>query len=435
MKNFQVIVVAIFIGFAIFGILVFSGAIKIGDQTDVAGSQGVVVLWGTVKPELMTPLIQEFNAENKTFVLQYVQKFVDTFNDDLLEALASGKGPDIFLIPDNLAYHYSNKIYTIPYTSYPVATFKNTFAGAGEVFMTSKGILAFPIAIDPLMMYYNRSILDANNIVYPPAFWDEFINLIPLMTKKDDSKQISKSAVALGQFSNVANAKDILAALFMQTGNPIVKEGSDSNWNGALVVSSNAVNRNSGLGSVLSFFTSFADPLKESYSWNRSLPYSRDYFSAENLAFYFGFSSELRTLINKNPNQNFQVASIPQIKNANFKLTSSHVTGIAISSSSKNFNTAVTAASLLATSNFAGKYAAILGIPPARRDLLSVKLNDAYSPAFYASALYAKSWIDPEKEGTDLIFKNMIDSVLSNTLTADSAVTDANDKLNLLLLK
>jgi len=63
------------------------------------------------------------------------------------------------------------------------------------------------------------------------------------------------------------------------------------------------------------------------------------FFSAENLAFYFGFASELPTLVNRNPNQNFFVASLPQIKNASFKLTSARVTGIAISAFSKNLNT------------------------------------------------------------------------------------------------
>ena len=35
--------------------------------------------------------------------------------------------------------------------------------------------------------------------------------MAPTLTQKDNSNIISKSAVALGQFSNVTNAKDILA--------------------------------------------------------------------------------------------------------------------------------------------------------------------------------------------------------------------------------
>lgn len=430
--NFQLITIIVFIVLAIFGILVFSNAIPIGNS-NTPGSLGTVVLWGTVKSAMMAPLLEDFNSANPTFVVQYVQKSADTFDQDLLEALASGTGPDMFFLPDNLAFHYAKKIFTIPYTSYPLASFKNNFAGAGEVFLTSGGILAFPIVIDPLMMYYNRSILDANGIVYPPVFWDEISALVPSLTKKDDSNRIIKSAVALGHFSNVTNAKDIISTLFMQAGNPIVSEKNgvfDSSLN-----TSNQIYDVNYLGSILKFYTDFADPNKNVYSWNKSFPNSNDVFSAENLAFYFGFASELASLVNRNPNQNFLAAPFPQIRTANTKLTGAHVTGIALLSSSKNFNTAFTAASLLATGDFASKFASALGVAPARRDLLAVKPKDAYSPIFYNSALYARSWLDPSPKDTDDIFRRMVDAVLSNTMTAGDAIRDASAKLSLLLAK
>ncbi len=142
------------------------------------------------------------------------------------------------------------------------------------------------------------------------------------------------------------------------------------------------------LGSILKFYTDFADPLKSVYSWNKSFSSSEDVFSAENLAFYFGYASELQSLVNKNPNENFLVTPIPQIRNSSFKLTGAHVTGIAISSFSKNFNTAFTAAGLMANGSFASRLANALGIAPARRDLLNIKPTDAYLPIFYNSAFY-----------------------------------------------
>src|SRR3989338_1444800 len=181
--------------------------------------------------------------------------------------------------------------------------------------------------------------------------------------------------------------------------------------------------------------TEFSDPSKPVYSWNRSFPDSDNVFSAENLAFYFGYASELQSLVNKNPNQNFFVAPMPQIKNSNFKLTGARVTGLAISSFSKNFDTAFTAASLMTNGDFASKFAAALDTPPARRDLLATKPADAYSPIFYSSALYAKSWLDPSPEDTDNIFSGMVNAVLSNNLSVGDAVKDASSKLSLLLFK
>jgi multiple sugar transport system substrate-binding protein len=427
--NLQLIILIFFIVAAVLGVLVFSGAIPLGNSKK-AGSLGTVVLWGTVSSDSLATPIQEFNAANPTFIVKYVQKSADTFNQDLLEALASGTGPDLFLLPDSLAYQYSNKIFTIPYTSYSLTSFKSNFAGAGEVFLTDQGTLAFPLSIDPLMMYYNRSILDANGIVYPPATWDDLVSMTPTLTQKDDSNIISKSAVALGQFSNINNAKDILATLFMQMGNPIIKY-ENGTFNSVL----GSQTGGSGLSSILKFYTSFSDPNQSVYTWNASFPNSNDSFSSENLAFYFGFASELKTLINKNPNQNFFVAPVPQIKNANSKLTDAHVTGIAISASSKNINTAFTAASLMATGNFASAYATATGTAPARRDLLAVKPTDAYTPYFYSSALYARSWLDPSSTDTDTIFSGMINEVLSGNMSVGDAIKDADSKMSLLLLK
>lgn len=427
--NFQIIILIIFITAAVIGVFVFSGAIPLGPEEETT-AKGTVVLWGTVKSDIVFSLLEDFNRANSTFTVQYEEKSVDTFDSDLLEALASGKGPDMFFITNDLVFKYSDKIYTIPYKSFPLNTFKNNFAGVGEVFLTSSGVLAFPLAVDPLMMYYNRSVLDANSIAYPPSYWDEFDTLVPRLTIKDEAGVIKESAVAMGNFSNVSHAKDILTTLFMQSGNPIVSEK-----NGKFV---SVLNSNVGsfdLSKALEFYTNFSNPLKEVYSWNKSFANSRDTFSKEDLVFYFGFASELQSLVKKNPNHNFLVTSVPQVRGSNFKLTGAHVTGIAISSFSKNFNTAFIAAGLMAKGDFASRFASSLGIAPVRRDLLSVKQTDAYMPIFYDSAFYARSWLDPSPKDTNDLFRVVVEKVLSNSMSLGSAINDASAKLGLLLIK
>lgn len=427
--NFQIVVVVIFIIAAVLGVLVFSGVIPLGKNNSTL-SQGTVMMWGTAKTSSIAKALEDFNRLNPTFIVNYVQKFPDTFDKDLLEALASGKGPDMFLLTDDLAFKYSNKIYTVPYQSFPLASFKNTFIGAGEIFLTSKGILAFPLSVDPLMMYYNRSILDANSIIYPPTYWEDLTALVPVITQKDSTGKITQSTIPLGQFSNILNAKGIISTLFMQAGNQIVSEK-----NGTFMSVLGDTSTDYNLSSILKFYTNFSDPLSNTYSWNRSFQNSRDAFSAEKTAFYFGYASELQSLVNKNPNQNFLVAPVPQIKKSNSKLTSAHVTGIAISSFSKNFNTAFTAASSMATGEFAGAFAKATLTIPIRRDLLSIKTTDSFSPIFYSSALYSRSWLDPSSFDTDNVFRLMIDGVLSNAMTTENSIKDASAKLNLLFIK
>ena len=357
-----------------------------------------------------------------------MEKSPATYEQDLLEAFASGRGPDIYFLPDDLAFHYSDKLVVIPYQSYSLTSFKNTFASGGDVFLSDAGMLAFPMLIDPLVMYYNRSTLDSRGVVYPPKTWEELVDVIPKLTEKDNTNKILKSAVAMGHYSNVNHAKDILAALFMQSGNPIVSEQKG-------VLHSAIGKPGSNLSSALQFYTDFANPGKAVYSWNKSFPNSANVFSSEDLAFYFGFASELQPLVNRNPNQNLGVTAIPQPSGATQRLTRGRVTGLAIASSSKNFTTAFTAASLMATGNFASRLSVTFDIPPARRDLLKNAPDNTFSSVFFGSALYAKSFLDPSAQGTSDIFRTMIDSVLSNAARPLQAITDADAKLELLLFR
>lgn len=427
-NNFQIILIVIFIALAGFGVLVFSGFLPIGKQKVPPGSLGTVTLWGTVRSDDIAPILEIFNEENPAFTLRYIPKSVETFDMELLEALASGQGPDLFFLSNELVYSYSNKILTIPYESYPRSNFTANFASAGEVFMTSNGLLALPLAIDPLMMYYNRSILNKNNIVFPPEYWDQFTDLIHTVTKRDESRQLLESAVALGQFVNVKNAKGIISTLFMQAGNKIIEPKEHGLYKSVLTDTS-------GLNDMLAFYTSFADPLNDNYSWNRALPNSQDFFSSEDLAFYFGYASELGTLINKNPNQDFLVAPVPQIRNSDSKLTHAKVLGIAISQFSKNRDTAILAANLIAGGDFADSVAKELFLAPARRDLLVKKHTDSFLPYFYSSALFAKSWVDPDPNGSNNVFRNAVEGILSNRIRPESAITDMNGKLQFLLAK
>lgn len=427
-EYFQVILLVIFIFGGIFGLLAFSGVIPLGEDTGENGAKGSVVLWGTYSSSAVLPALNDFNNFHTDFNVSYVQKSPETFDRDLLEALASGVGPDMFFMPNDLILSYRNKILSIPYTSIPQAAFRNSFASAGDVFLTGAGILAMPIAIDPLVMYYNRSMLNSKGLINPPVYWDEVAAVVPALTEKDQDNRISRSAVALGQFANVTNAKDILSAMFMQTGNPIVTEKD-----GVLISTLNTYSNQYNLGSVLEFFTNFTNPSRAEYTWNRSFPNSQTAFSGESVAVYFGFGSELPVLRARNPNQDFLVSSFPQIRGASSKFTGAKVVGIAVSAFSKNLNTAFVAANLLATENFARTFSQAAGLVPAKKDFLAQPPTDSFYPVFYNSALFARGWLDPGNQETNVIFGSMVEKVLANLLSPSEAIRDADSRLLLLL--
>ena len=65
---------------------------------------------------------------------------------------------------------------------------------------------------------------------------------------------------------------------------------------------------------ALVFYTDFANPEKEVYTWNDKMPYSLNAFINGQTAFYFGYAYDLPTIRFSNPKLNFGITSFPQIE-------------------------------------------------------------------------------------------------------------------------
>ena len=187
-SNFQVVFIGIFIACAVAAIAIFAGFIKLPDKTKTEGPTGAVVMWGTVPSQALSVALQSFNNK-KSYSLSYIEKNSDTFETDIIEALASGMGPDLFLLPQESLYRFENKIIPIPYTNFPANTFRATYAQIADILLAKDGILGFPMAIDPLIMYYNPNLLEAKGIALPPKTWDEVVAIAPKLTIKTIKKK------------------------------------------------------------------------------------------------------------------------------------------------------------------------------------------------------------------------------------------------------
>ena len=127
---------------------------------------------------------------------------------------------------------------------------------------------------------------------------------------------------------------------------------------------------NESAQSALRFYTEFSNPAKTTYSWNRSLPSSKDVFIAGDLAMYFGFASELDDIEKKSPHLNFDIAPVPQAKDAIARMTYGNMQAITVLKSSKNPTTTFYAASFMTSPEFNFVFSTISALPPPRRDLL-----------------------------------------------------------------
>jgi ABC-type glycerol-3-phosphate transport system substrate-binding protein len=280
-------------------------------------------------------------------------------------------------------------------------------------------------------MYWNRDLFASAGVPTPPQYWNDFLTLAPRLTAYDTTSTVRRSAAALGEWQNIANAKAILSALFLQAGVPVVASNETGRYSALGVLPEGAAE--APAQSALRFYTEFANPTKSVYSWNRSLPEAQTAFAAGDVGVYFGFASEERVLRGRNPNLNMGIELLPQIQGGGSSITYGNLTGAAVSRTAKNPSGAAAVAQRLAGGEVGAYLVQEMGLLPARRDLAIGTEGSAVASVFAQSALIARGWLDPNPSETDVIFRGMVESVSSGRSTPAEAVNDASRLLDQLL--
>lgn len=425
MSNFQLIALVLFGFFILLGVGVFAafGGLLGGS------SIGPVTIWGTLDGNMVNTMMGTLRSSDKTFAnVKYVQKDAATYSSALVNAMASGSGPDLFLVSQDQVASFANKITPVPYSAVSQAQFTNSFIDEGQLFLTPNGALALPLLVDPLVMYWNRDLFAAAGVAQPPTYWSSFLSIAPKLTSLDASKNVHQSAVALGTWKNVVHSKAILSALFMQAGDPIVSH--DASGNLLPVLGTAPVNASANPAeSALRFYTEFANPGKTTYSWNNALPDSASAFVNGNVGVYFGFASEYPTIAARNPNLSFGVAVLPQLEGNAVHMTFGQMTGVALSRTAANPNGALLVAQHLTGQATIALLAQQVLLPPVRRDVVVDTSSNAAAAVFVKSSLIARAWLDPSPAATDTVFQNMINEVLSGAQEPASAIAEASQAM------
>lgn len=262
------------------------------------------------------------------------------YEQALLEAWAEDRGPDIFSLPNTWLGKYQTKIIPMPaffelsrkYLK-PVKIFGRTIKEdeivkkeklAGLSFFDLKRtyvdtvlndvyrnnqILGLPLALDTLVLYFNRQLLNAAKIVEPAKTWQDFLSQVKSLTIFDQAGEFVQSGTALGTGDNVENAADILFLLMLQNGTRIFDEQGRLAFNQALKEDPTYFPGES----ALTFYTDFANPEKETYSWHKEMSSDIQAFLQNKIAYFFGYSYHLPLIKKSAPQLNFDLAPVPQI--------------------------------------------------------------------------------------------------------------------------
>lgn len=418
------------------GILVFAaiaGLAFFAVQTNNASQNTAPVsIWGTMPQVTFDAFVEAYRQENlEVPALTYATVPENQMNARLTESLANGNPPDVILAPQDLLFTLSKRFVTIPYESYPDRTYTDEFIDHASIFKTQSGITGVPFTIDPLVLYWNRDLLASQSILEPSKTWGDFYLLAPRFTKRDNAGNITQSLVGLGEVRNVNHAKDILAALLLQTGNPIV-----ATRQGALESTLNAKGGDleSLSVSVLRFFTEFSNPGKAVYTWNRGLPNALDAFSTGRSVYYIGPVSELPYIKEKNPYLNFDVALLPNIQGATRAVTFGRMTAFSLVARSQNTSSALSLIAEFTRPESLALLSNITGLPPVSRALVQRPPRaSTFAPVFYESAIRSRGWLDPSPTQTTALFGSMVENVVSGRKELSEAVKETSDAISSLL--
>ncbi len=425
MSKFQIIVLGIFVACIVGGVIAFATFKGSGS----ASSLPAINVWGTFPAETLNNYVSEINntAANPV-TIKYTQIKPDVFSTTFIAALARGTGPDAVLLPVDMILPHLDKITPIPYTALPQRTFMDTYIQESNMYLTANGIIGIPFTVDPLVMYWDRDMFNSAGIAAYPKYWDEFNGLIPKLTVKDANGNVRKSAIAMGDFTNTTNAREILGTLLMQLGNPVTAYDNNGLINTTISAAAGTVP-----SSVIRFYTQFVDPSSPNYSWNRGMPNDKTAFLSGITATYFGYASEIKDIRTKNPNLDFDVAAMPQVRTGGVKSAYGKMYGFSILRSSANINGAYQVISTLVQPANIVKLANTMYLPSVRRDVIAAGSSDPYITVFNSIALIANSWLDADPVKSRQLLANMIEAVTSGKSTISEAIQDLESQYDLLL--
>ena len=402
----------------VFSVLIFSGKIQIGDKKNTP--QGEVLLWGTFPEAGMSKIIQEFNPKARTYRVIYRYIREEEFSQKLVEALANGQGPDVIMAPYQILLAQSSRLYPMPLTTLGEKTFKDAYVDGASILFSKNGALALPVAVDPMVLFYNRTLFSKHGVINPPQYWDEVTSTVPSLTLLKSGKFV-ESGIALGA-PNTPYAKDILMTIVRQLGQkPVIIQYGETGEAYPTVTVNDPVTEGgdvSPLSSSLRYFTQFADAGQNAYSWNQYSGGASDQFVAEKLAMYIGYAGELPTLRARNPRGEFEMSYLPQTRGYNSFETGMKLYGIATLKTSRNINGGLTVEGQFAGQDISPRIAALINTVPAFRGFAGVNGLHAVTAR---SMLVAKGWYDTRAEQSSEFVSSMISDVVSGRQGVEDA--------------
>ncbi len=475
----------VFLSVAVIAVLMLSGC---GCKTNTPSYKVNLEIWGLFDDsDVFAKAVEQYKKRNPRIgEITYKKLTVDSYENDLRDVLATGKGPDIFLIHHTWLAKHLEKLAPAPTVVLSDGKTQMALINPKKVqeffpdvvyqdFVKDSSVYALPLSVDSLSLYYNKDLFNQAGITRPPKTWEEFDDDDRKLTNVDSFGNIKISGAAMGASSDRAGnpgggkinrATDILALLMMQSGAEMWKDGQATfaDYTANLYGSDKSAGQR-----ALEYYAKFSNYSTQEYSWNSLMHNSIDSFIEGKTAMTLNYSWLTARILDKAPKLNFGIAPVPQNKDKNgngidvgfanywgFGVSKNKILGGAGSKATSTNEQRITEAwkflvYLAATPSYsstfiaapttkdaaefdpAAEYAKTQQKPAARRDLIEGQKDDLTLAPFAQGNLIARSWPEPDNLAVEEIFDQMIDDVVLRGGNSREALQNAQSRVNLLI--
>ncbi|MFA6511762.1 MAG: extracellular solute-binding protein [Patescibacteria group bacterium] len=444
MNSRKLLIIGILIGIIIIPFIIFAvGVLRRPPQSLPSVTLSVWMVED--EEEALAPIMNAYANVHRNVKFSVTVQRAETYSQELRDAWAKGAGPDIFTIPATWAGQYEDFITPLPavmrvpyyedrkflWKTDSVIEFRNdaglTVRNVQEQFVDAvakmvvrqEEIYGLPLAMDTLVLYYNRDLLNSAQIPTPATTWQGLVSQIEQtqqLSVIDQTGALIQSAVALGTAENIPNATDILALLMMQNGTLMTDETERT------ITFNKTLSEGFSPGAEASrFYTDFARIGKSAFSWNDDQANALDAFINGNLVYFIGYGAHAAEIerragtlnwgmsemlhVHDDGTDNFQQRQRLQINMPNYWMWS-------VAKQSEEPALAWSFIQYAANAGRVPSYLEKTGKISALRTVLEQQVNDPNLSILARQALSARHWYYGENAvQTETLLKDFIDNI------------------------
>ncbi|MFH0838214.1 MAG: extracellular solute-binding protein [Patescibacteria group bacterium] len=430
------------------------------EATTTGTGQKVIDLWIVYdNTDAFREQVQAFQS-NFPGIRVNVKKFTNLpeYEDLVINEIAQGEGPDVFMVPNSWLPNHYKALYPLPLDQPIIMNaelFRQTFfQAAADDLIIGEQIYGMPLSIDNLAVFYNKQhfkdlIATSDK---PGALWEEIQDQTTQLTKRDNSpERFALAGIALGRADNISSAVDILYALMLEYGVQFYDEKEE---HATFATGGGVTGDNPGV-QALELFTSFGLPSYRNYSWNE---YITGYAPAEKeinpfvrgkVSMIVGYPylyGEIQTAIQEQQKsggqhidiENVGITPFPQLVSgteATKRDTYASYFPLVVARTTDMPAEAWSLVQFLTSADALQTYHKITKRPTSRKDMVSEQQTEPLFGTFAFQAPFAKSFKIYDDTAYQKVFTDAIQDVMKNVSSAQQALTAAQQKITCIVQK